>query len=361
MATTEVRPARKKERLTLPKLRAWWRQLPQWEKELRLLRYLLDRMPLNVPVSQIVDTSDLPNVLRGEDPGRLGPRLHQPFRDPSTLHPYVFKRYVEPLSGERNRPRAVPTTDTKRKELPTYPPVLLSPEHFRDGGAFSFPYHRPADVLSEADQLVENHLVDIRAPGREIRAAAYRGQDLQSVKQIRISNALRGALEASVKKGMDAPRLYGTLFYAGTGFLTALSYYRQFEKSQADLRARVRKEKRSLRSHLAYWRDRLQPENFARLEAEAQEIQRALEAIRQPDDDAVKAYRRRLGIYRGGAKPGQHHFWTSLIGWAVRVVMKAGCTEKEACEIVATLLHEIWTKIHPKNPAAVKSRYYRTL
>ena len=168
-------------------------------------------------------------------------------------------------------------------------------------------------------------------------------------------------LRALTKQKVELVPVYATLRHSGAAFLTALTYYRDLEGRQRTLRARIRREKQSVRSHLTYWKTRVRPDTFAGLEREAGEILASLDVIRYPNDQAVAAYRRRLGIYRGGTQPGRHHFWTYLIGWTVKRIRKAGCTDNEACEIVASLLHALWPRLHPNNPSVVKSRYYRTL
>ncbi len=175
----------------------WWLNLPPWERELRTLHYLLDPMPLVVPVSAIVDTSNLPPGLRGEAlREKITPCPHQPFRDPAALqiHPYVFRRYVEPQLKPNPQVARPPSVPGGVQEPRTYPPVLFSADHFEKAGAFTFPYREPRDIIRDSLQLIQEHLATLRDPSLPPAAVAYRAEDLEALKEIPLSKALQTEL-----------------------------------------------------------------------------------------------------------------------------------------------------------------------
>jgi hypothetical protein len=320
-------------------------------------------MPLITPVTQVVDTTNLPPEFRTDEYGRDVPRrTHQPFRDPETLtlHPYVRDRYITAQLKAVSLADPVVQTGPGLSTLRTFPPILPNAEHFKSGGAFAWRYTRPQDVLRHSAERVVGHLVDLRDPTLEEPKSVYPVEVLRQLEAIRWAKVLMSAQTAVKDKTVDFVAVFATIYCSGAALLTALHFYRKLEERRHALRDLIRREKQSFRAHLRYWRGRVRPDTFVLLEREAQEILVSLNSIRHPDDHAVKAYRRLLGIYRGGTHPGRHHFWTCLIGWAVRQIKKSGCTEKAACEIVAHLLHAMWPRIHPNNPSVVKSRAYRT-
>jgi hypothetical protein len=186
---------------------------------------------------------------------------------------------------------------------------------------------------------------------------------LRSMVKWRMSKGLHGGLAKLVLKGVDVPWLYVTFRYSGTALLKMLDFYRVLQDHQCELRKKVTKEKRSIRSLLRNCRRRFNPATMEAVEIEANEILDSLNLLRHllASHELAQKYRKRLGIHRKSTKPIQQDFWRVIIRWTVERLREQGSlAEKEACQIVARLLHAAWPKIG-LTPEAVKARYYRTL
>ncbi len=387
-------------------------KLPQWEKELRLLFSLSHvLMPSMMPPTGVIDTSDRVNPGSYDRPTE---RLDRRFLDPAALriHPYVRQKYLAALIAGWIIQQPPPHESGRSSRV--YPVQFIAPEKFLAEGLFVWPYKNPSDVIIEVAETIWGQSRDWRAHPEGLEKA------LPQTEPLRLPGPLRTELARLAGLGIDVPLVYGTLYYSGIALLQALSFYRELEERRQALRATIRQDKRSLHSHLRYWRLRLRPDAFERLEMEAKEVLGSLERIQHPTDDAVRTYRRQLGIYRKGTNAAKQGFWTPLIGWAIRQLkgpskkevgefrqflaqleenrgegittlleprglalevrqfidlLKTGLsedeivarfeerrpTEKEACEAVARLLHHAWPRIHANNPAAVKARYYNSL
>jgi hypothetical protein len=387
--------------------------IPQWEKELRLLFSLPHVfMPVMAPPTGVIDT-------RGRvDPGpddRPGDRRSSRFLDPAAfrIHPYVREKYLAPLIASWIVQQPPPHEPGRSSRV--YPAQFISSEKFLAEGLLVWPYKGARDVIVQVAETIWGQLQDWRAHPDGLE------QTLPHTKPRHLPRFLRTELARLADLGIDVPQLYGTIHYSGTAMLHALSFYRELEQRRHALRATLRQDRQSLRSHLRYWRLRLRPDAFERIEIETKEILDSLERIRHPTDDAVRAYRRQLGIYRRGTDAAKQGFWTPLIGWAIRhlkgpskreianlgqyldqlqtnkgpgiahvpepggltreearqffTLLKAGLStdqiivrfeerglaEKEACAAVARILHHTWPDVHTGNPAVVKARYYNSL
>ena len=247
-------------------LREWWRQCSPPEKELRALCFLLDRNPLIAPVHSVVDTTDSEvDAPPAWVAAHVSPDFYRPFRDPEALdlHPYVREQYL--TSRAHDTPQTSPDLAPKPDvvQLRSFPPIVFHPDHFDAGGAFTWAYAGPRDVVQDSAHLVAGHLGDLRDPTLKGFASAYSVADLQLLKAIRVPRVVMTVLRALTKQKVELVPVYATLRHSGAAFLTALTYYRDLEGRQRTLRARIRREKQSVRSHLTYWKTRVRPDTFA--------------------------------------------------------------------------------------------------
>ncbi len=334
-------------------------RLSEWERELRLLwsESLSIMLGIMAPPS--------PGIGEGATQGESAEeRSPQPASDAadfasvdsSSFPPYLFNKYLAlpppPLAGQLT---ICPNSkEWTRSRL--YPSFRVSPEVFGAGSVFTWPYRNPEELLGYTEQIIQSELAQMRVhPGGTSRLGAA------PLPQVPLTQRCRVALAELVARDVDVARLYGTLWYAGESLLRVLAFYRDLEPHIAALRPRITQDKRSLRSNLLYWKSRLRPADFEALQPKVQELLVLLEMFRRPTEEALRKHRHRLGIYRSGTDRRKQAFWTPLIGWTVKQLEAAHLSEIQTCAVVAQLLHGIWPRIHPYNPAAVKIRYYNSL
>ena len=288
-----------------------WARLPQWEQEIRLLLFLSFTMPHVGPPSGIVDTGAIKSVFRADSADK------NPWIDPATvrIHPYVKDKYLYSADHQQTAEAlASCALHQQSGRLRVYPPVLISVDRFRSGGLFTQAYKSVNELIGTFEEVISDRLEQLRNQSETIEPDPA---NLQAIIASRIPTKLRVELASLARNEIDIAWLFSVFFYAANASLEMLAFYRSLEERQADLRAKIRIEKRSLRSHMAYWKQRLRPDAFERLEMEVGEILASFDLILQPSDQEVREYRRLLGIYRRGIKIDQQGFWTNLVGWAV--------------------------------------------
>ncbi len=327
-------------------------QLPQWEKELRLLFSLSHvLMPAITAPTGIVDTS-----------GRCDPSLRdravetseRRFIDPTTvqIHPYVRQKYladqIAAWASAQPPPRAEGTSRLSR----VYPAMLISAEAFAAGGVLAWPYESADHLIADVAEVIEGQLRDWRAHPNAFE------KSIPQTAAIRLSPLLRAQLARLAGLVVDVPLIYSTIYFSGTALLQAIAFYEELERRRRALRREIRKDKQSLRLHLRAWTPlRCDPDTFEHLQRHKGEIFHSLDLIYQPTEEAVRTYRRKFGISLRKEQPA---FWSPLIRWTVKRLDRAGVTRMRAFRAVATLLHELWPTIHRTNVKFVKARFYHS-